>query len=200
MAIPLVNYRGERLRISGPFAEYRLVPGDQRDLTLDLKTDFEGYEEDDSDALKGLGDRQITMNAGVSIKQKLPANFSLKVGLLREILSRHDGWILEGSLGKTFRSRGDFIRPALFLRWFDDRYTDYYYGVAPSRARPDRPAYNPSDGMTYGVAISARKHMKGPWSFFGRMGAGWLSSELRGSPVVVRDSEWGGQMGVSRSL
>ena len=200
MVIPLVNYRGERLRIYGPFVEYVVLPGEKTDLVLDLKLDFEGYEEEDSDALDGLGDRQITLNAGVHMKTDLPADFSFKAGVLREILSRHDGWILECSLGKTYRKRGDYIRPALFLRWFDDRYTDYYYGVPPSKARADRPAYNPSDGMTYGLAVSARRQIKGPWSTFGRVGVSWLSSELRGSPLVVRDSEWGAQAGVARSL
>jgi len=155
--IPLITYRGERLRVMGPFAEYVLIPGKQTELVLNLKLDFEGYEEDDSDVLDGLGDRKATLNAGVSVDHEFDHDISVKVGLLREVLSRHDGWIGEISLGKSFKNRGNFIRPAVFLRWLDSRYTDYYYGVSPSKARDNRPAYNPSEGAVYGVAVSVAR-------------------------------------------
>jgi MipA family protein len=78
------------------------------------------------------------------------------------------------------------VTPRAGLEYEDARLVGYYYGVQPSEALPDRPAYTGHHVVNYGIGAVAVYRLSRSWSLVGGFFANHLSNGISDSPIVLQ--------------
>jgi len=181
--VPLFAYEGKRLYLRGLVGGYRLLMDKGWSIGPVVQPRFEGYSQDDSSALHGMGDRDWSVDAG------LGTSWLTKFGLfdlsgVTDILGRHRGQEVELTYTIMFPFMGfDFV-PSAGIRWKSGSLVDYYYGVRPSEARPGRPVYDGDAALDPFLRIAVRRKLSERWSLLAAAQYEWLDDEITDSPIV----------------
>jgi outer membrane protein len=69
----------------------------------------------------------------------------------------------------------------------DSNLNDYYYGVAPHEATPDRPAYAPGSGVNVSLGLYGSYSILENWRLLGGVSVTALDSRIRNSPIIRDD-------------
>ena len=185
--VPMFGYEGERLYLRGISGGYRLFQRGGWSIGPMLRPRFEGYEADDSDALTGMDDRDLTLDGGVDLSLK--TNWGMfGVQVMTDLLGEHDGQELEASYMALFPYAGFYFVPSVALRWRSDDLVDYYYGVRASEARAGRPAYSPGDAISPVARLAIRRKLSDHWGFLLAFQYEWLDDEISDSPIIEDDT------------
>lgn len=184
--VPMFGYEGKRLYLRGIRGGYRLIMGEGWSIGPVIQPRFDGYEEDDSSALAGMADRNVSLEAGVGFLWL--TDYGLwAASFVTDVLGEHDGQEVEVSwTARLERQRWDFV-PSVGLRWRSDNVIDYYYGVRRDEANADRPPYEPDDVIDPFVRLVVRLKLTKRWSLLGAIQYEWLGSEISDSPIVDDD-------------
>ena len=185
-AIPVVGYIGERLQVFGPRASYLLAGNETFSLRADSIVRFSGYEPGDSAALQGMDEREITVEAGLTVSAG-GAFGELSLSVLTDVLNRHSGQEAVLRYGYEITGERLVFTPFAGLRWTSSNLADYYYGVRSAEATPSRPAYSAPSSTTPLVGLTARYRLSSHWSLFGLLTTERLAGGLRDSPIVEDD-------------
>lgn len=166
LPIPFFIYRGEYIKVDRDSVRGRLFESDRLELDLSLNGSVP-VDSDDNEARRGMDDLDPTIELGPVLNIQLLKNPTDKYTLdlripVRAVISselEHVGWIAQPQLNL------DIADPLGQLGWklgllagplFGDRqYHDYFYGVAPQFARPDRPSYKAAGGYAGAQFITA---------------------------------------------
>ncbi len=166
LPIPFFIYRGEYIKVDRDSVRGRLFESDRLELDLSLNGSVP-VDSDDNEARRGMDDLDPTIELGPVLNIQLLKNPADKYTLdlripVRAVISselEHVGWIAQPQLNL------DIADPLGQLGWklgllagplFGDRqYHDYFYGVAPQFARPDRPSYKAAGGYAGAQFITA---------------------------------------------
>jgi outer membrane protein len=181
--VPLFAYEGKRLYLRGVVGGYRLLMGEGWSVGPVVQPRFDGYDQEDSSALKGMDERHWSLDAGVA------ASWLTKIGLfglsaVTDALGKHKGQELEFSYTILFNLAGfDFI-PSAGIRWKSQDLVDYYYGVQPSEVRPGRPAYEGQDALDPFARLAVRRKLTDRWSLLAAVQYEWLDDAITDSPIV----------------
>jgi len=182
--IPMFAYEGRRLYLRGVALGYRFVSGRDWSVAPVLWPRFDGYEEEDSSSLRGMDDRDVTLDAGAAFTFRGDWGV-FGAALVTDILGKHDGQELELSYSKPMRWDVWTIAPAAGLRWQSSNLTDYYYGVRDGEARlPDRPPYYADGSVNPFVALRVQRPVGRKWSLLGVIQYEWFDDEISDSPIV----------------
>lgn len=111
--IPALTYTGERLQIYGPMIRYGLVGSDKIRLAAIGAYRMGAYEEDDSDALRGMGDAEGTFLAGLAMQSEFPYGVDLSLSYVHDTLGKIGGGEALMEVGKSFQYKRLRIAP----RW-----------------------------------------------------------------------------------
>jgi outer membrane protein len=76
------------------------------------------------------------------------------------------------------------VRPSAFLAFRNRQLNDYYYGVRPEEARPDRPAYAPGNGLQAWLGVYASYQLTEGWRLIAGGGVTLLDRDVADSPIV----------------
>lgn len=145
-----------------------------------------GRDEDDGDALRGMGD----IDWGVTVGGKATAEFG-PVGLfvsVEKILGGSDGLLAEAGIEVQQPISNSVILGAEAVATFaDDNYMESYFGVsALQSARSGHARYNAEAGLkSAGVGVSATWLMTEHWLLRGEQRIEFLTGDAADSPVVV---------------
>jgi MipA family protein len=154
LVFPLLTYRGDRLRVDGSSADWRLVRSDKFDLDLGVAGSLPARSRDVG-IRAGMPDLGLLGEAGPRMRYKFnqQTDFTLPVRAVFEVRGgvHHRGWTMEPrishSLGTVFDWR---LRAYAGVVLGDRAINEYFYEVAPQYARPWRPAYNAKAGLMVG--------------------------------------------------
>lgn len=182
--IPLLTYSGKRLQLLGPQLSYGLVGADRLRLAATARYRFGAYEERDSRILRGLGDRDDTVTAGLSIAVDLPARFDLRLGYEHDLLDRAGGGAARLSLSRPFQLGLARLSPRAGLTWQDAHLTRYDYGVPFRHALPGRPAYRPGESLNPELGVGLAFELTTHWRLNLDVGVQFLDREIQRSPIV----------------
>jgi outer membrane protein len=164
-------------------SEHGLMIGPQVEPRVD------GFKEDDSPFLRGMRDRNWSVDGGVNIEAATPVGL-LGTSITTDLLGRHRGQEVEFRYLIMFPALGLHVSPTGGIRWKSDNLVDYYYGVKPNEARPGRPAYEGEQAFDPFLRLVVRRKLTKHWSLFSDARYEWLASEITNSPIVSRDYQF----------
>ncbi len=187
--IPIFFYRKDKLSIYGPMVNYSLLKNADWEVRGVARMRFEGYEDEDSKYLRGMNDREWTMELGGSLSRTLGEG-RVTADITADVLNEHKGHEVTLSYNYDFRAaaniRNLLATPSIGVTYRSSRLNDYYYGVRSSEALPGRPQYNVGDSTGLMTALRLNYRLNEKWSVMGMASVEWLGSEITDSPIVEK--------------
>jgi len=195
--LPLIGYRGDRLLVLGPFANYELFEAGNFDFTINVAPRFDGFDEGDSIFFTGMEKRKSSLDMGLGLVYEND-NWKFQSRAMYDILGRSNGYEVTAQVGKVFRAGPLFFEPSVGVSYMDDSLVNYYYGVRKNEANAIRPAYQGKEVVNTTLGISFAT----PILFDGFTRAGieytWFESGITDSPLVNDDASLGVFIAYSR--
>jgi outer membrane protein len=187
--IPIFFYRKGKLSIYGPMVNYSLLKNDDWEVRGVAKMRFEGYEDEDSKYLRGMDDREWTMELGGSLSRAL-GQARVTADITADVLNEHKGHEVTLSYNYDFRApaniRDLLVTPSFGVTYRSRHLNDYYYGVRSSEAIRGRPRYSVGDSIGLMAALRLNYRFGEKWSVMGMTSVEWLGSEITDSPIVEK--------------
>ena len=185
--LPILGYRGEKLRVFGPFISCEILSAGDFRFSARAKPRFSGFDESDSDIFEGMEEREFSMDIGLGLNYERD-NWKFEVSGLHDALDRSNGTEYSASLGKVVRVGSLFVEPRVGLSYLDSRHVDYYYGVNESEATNFRPEYEGDNALnsSLGVSVTTTKLFDGLTRF--SLDNTWFDSSITDSPLTDSDS------------
>ena len=188
--LPVIGYRGEKLRVFGPFVNYELYRTGAFGFDARLRPRFDGFDESDSDIFDGMEERKFSMDLGLGLTWQRD-DWKLELAGLYDVLDRSDGREWRASLGRAYGVGKVYLEPTIGISYLDHRHVDYYYGVDESEAASFRPAYRGESALNHNLGISM---VSTAW--FGGLTRisvenTWFDSAISDSPLTDADSSLG---------
>jgi len=195
--IPFITYAGDRFFFAGPLASYRVWNGERIRLSLLGAYRFYGYEEADSDALAGMGDRDHTVEAGVVLSADLPTRFNLTLRASHDVLDTYGGSQAALELERSVPLRKATLVLSAGPHWQSQPFTRYYYGVRPEEDAPGRAAYAPGAALNLTAGARLLYALDDHWNLFVSANLDWLADEIAATPIVGRSTYLRGISGIT---
>lgn len=185
--LPLLGYRGERLRVFGPFISYDIAKHNGFSLSAKLAPRFQNFDESDSSFFSGLEKREFSFDAGLGVRYE-KNDWKLDFDMMTDVLAKSNGTESKIKLAKAFRKGPIFIEPSIQVSHLNDNHVNYYYGVSDSESLANRPAYLGESALnkTLGIAISTPIFFEGMTRL--DIGYTWNDSSITDSPLVDSDT------------
>ena len=181
--VPLYVYEGGRTYLRS----YRVgLKFDAQPWRLDLflARRFEGTPyELTPDELPGLTRREQGADVGVGVVWRGEGR-SAYFEAMRDATAVSHGGELRLGYRHEFGAGRLRLRPHVVLSWRNSALNDYYYGVSPAEAAPDRPAYAPGAGGQAQLDLYAIYRVTRAWYAIGGLTLTRGSSGVRDSPIV----------------
>lgn len=195
--IPAITYIGDRLQIFGPGLRVGLVGSDHVRLAATARYRLGSYEEDDSAALDGMGDREDTLMAGLALAWELPRRVDVSLDYEHDALGRVQGGQASASVGKAFQWRNTRFTPRVGLNWQSSELAAYDYGVTAAQSSEARPEYAPGDTLGPEAGVNAYVEVTTDWAFLLDVAVERLDRDIADSPIVDEDYVTSGFMAVN---
>ena len=190
IGIPFVMYEGKDWSFKGTRFDYKLTEEGPYSIKALLRLRTEGYDADDSSTLKGMDDRKVTLDAGFcfAYKHRLA---TFRFDALTDTLGINKGQELAVSISKAihapFGLKKAFITPFAGAEWRTTSLNDYYYGVRPNEAAPNRSPYKSASDTNIFLGISCNYRLNKDTSIFTMIKNNFLGDEIQDSPIVNKD-------------
>ncbi|MCB1703655.1 MAG: MipA/OmpV family protein [Halioglobus sp.] len=185
--IPAITYNGDRLQVLGPNIRYGLIGSGTLRLAAAGSYRPGVYEEDDSDYLKGMGDRDSTFTAGLALLAELPMGFDLALGYQHDVLDRTGGGEARIAVDKSFQWGAFRFSPTLGINWLTRDLADYDFGVPQDKATADRPAYRVDAAFTTDAGVGVMYEINTDWLVVMNVAVEFFDDEITDSPIVDDD-------------
>ena len=151
--LPELYYQGRAFYLDGTRAGWRTSAWDAVTLDAFAQYRFGGYNTELTSEIAGMR-RYGTAEAGTSAKFATAAGQFL-LEWRTDAFNRHGGQSLKGEWRGQWHSGNWRLEPYLFAEHESADVNNYYYGVEPDEALPDRPAYKPGAGTNLGLGTDA---------------------------------------------
>jgi outer membrane scaffolding protein for murein synthesis (MipA/OmpV family) len=151
LLVPYLIFRGERLRVDGNSADWRLLRSDKFDVDLGVAGALPARSRDVG-ARAGMPDLGLTLEAGPRMRYKFDrdTDFTMPLRAVFELRGgiRHRGWTVEPRLSTHLGTLMDWrLRAYAGVVLGDESINRHYYEVAPRHATSWRPAYAAKGGL-----------------------------------------------------
>lgn len=190
--IPAITYNGERLQVYGPNIQFGIVGTGKLRLAATGRYRIGVYDEDDSDFLKGMGDRSDTFMAGLAIQAVLPLGVEVSARYEHDVLDRIGGGEARIAFDKSLQFGVLRFSPEIAFNWTSAELSNYDFGVTESQATTDRPAYDLDDTYSVEAGVSMFIEITRDWLIIMNVAVESLSDEVTGSPIVSEDQVFKG--------
>jgi outer membrane protein len=182
--VPLYLYEGERLYLHSHSLGLKFGGSEARRVDVFLRHRFEGHPTDDIPAiLEGMAKREPGIDLGVSAQAGSGWGVAF-AELLHDVSSASGGGELRLGYKYPLRSGRLWLRPHATLSLRSSRLNDYYYGVRPEEARPDRPRYEAGSGVVPELGIYAAYQLTARWRALAGATLAQLPRTVQQSPIV----------------
>jgi outer membrane protein len=185
--IPAITYNGERLQWLGPEVQYGFLGTGRWRLAASASYRIGVYEEDDSPALAGLGDRESTLMAGLGLRYEIPGGVNMLLRYQHDALNRIGGGTGTARFSKGFQAGWFRFVPQLRVNWQSADVANYDFGVPESAATPTRPAYDTGSAVSFQAGFGSFIELTEDWRIILNLSAEFLPEEISNSPIVGED-------------
>ncbi len=180
LPLPYVVYRGDFLKFDRDGLRSILLESDDFEITLSVNATWPVRSDADSPRA-GMPELDPIVEAGVSLnwdlrrgdRSRLRFRIPIRGALATDLTSfDHVGWKIEPHLQLETRERPGEWRLGVGTGplFADSAYHEYFYGVAPSNERPDRPVYVASGGYSGWMLLGSVSRRLDNW---------WIGGFLR---------------------
>ena len=187
--IPLFFYQKDKLSLYGPMMNYSLLKQARWEVRGIARMRFEGYEEHDSRYLRGMDDRDWTLELGGSLS-RIMGEARITADVSADVLNEHKGHEVRLSYNYDFRGvaniRDLLVTPSAGVTYRSSNLNDYYYGVRSNEAMPGRPEYHAGDSIGLLTSLRLNYRLDEKWSAMAMASVQWLGSEITDSPIVEK--------------
>jgi len=185
MPIPFLELSYKRFYFQGIRFGYKLVDGGELDLDARARYRFAGYEEDDSEFLAGMANRQGSVDGGLALEWR-HGRFGVSTSAFADLLGRSNGVevAVDATWAQPLAGRKVLLTPGVGIEWQNAGLVDYYYGVRPDEALPDRPAYEGEAMLTMRVSLSLLWRASARVAVLALVRADRLDDDVQDSPIV----------------
>jgi outer membrane protein len=199
---PYMEYRGERVFVSGPAVGYDVVKGERLSVAALLEVHFMRFDpaEADTGAMAALDERRFGTLAGAQVEYRFSRKDALTLKLVTDVAGRHDALLPSLSWQHGFSFSSERARYFAFaaLGALPEEYTRYYFGVTPAEtARGGPPSYTPGSALLADLGFGAARQLAGQWQLMALLGARHYDAEVADSPMVERATAPFGLVGVA---
>lgn len=205
LPIPYLVYRGEILKADREGLRGQFFKNDRLDLHLSLNGSVP-VDSTDNSARSGMPDLDPTLEIGgrldISLVRKRNRSIEVTLGLpVRTVIasdfshSKNIGWVFEPQFNVDFRDiwpgEGWNLGFAAGPLFGDRRYHNYFYGVDPAFATPQRPAFNAEGGYAGSQILGATsKRFRSFWvGGFVRLDS-LVGAKFEASPLVRQNESF----------
>jgi len=185
MPIPFLELSYKRFYFQGIRFGYKLADGDELDLDVRGRYRFAGYEEDDSEFLAGMAERQGTVDGGLALEWRR-GRFGVSTSAFADLLGRSNGVevAVDATWAQPLAGRKVLLTPGVGIEWQNAGLVDYYYGVRPDEALPERPAYEGDAMLTMRATLSLLWRASPRIAVLALVRADRLDDDVQDSPIV----------------
>ncbi len=188
--IPFARLYYRNFFFEGTRLGYELYKTEDIKFSPILQWRFDGYEEDDSDTLAGMDDRDMTLDGGAEVEFKTEFGM-LRLSWVADLLSEHQGHEFEVGFSRrisnAFAVEGLSVIPNVSASYLSSDLADYYYGVRSGESIAGRPAYNTGSGINYSAGVNIIYVLAEKWDLIAGFEYTWLDDDIQDSPIVSED-------------
>jgi len=148
---------------------------------------FPRYESDKRVALKGLGNVDLTLEAGGFVRYNFGRYATAKVEVLQGV-NGHEGLVLDMSVdlnAPPILNNRLFLSAGPHISYYDHSYAQAFFGVTPIQSAESGYApFRPNYGVKAGAGLAAVYLItdRATWTAFGEFGR--LSGDIANSPIA----------------
>ncbi|HAJ92960.1 MAG TPA: hypothetical protein DCO71_10170 [Gammaproteobacteria bacterium] len=194
-AVPIVLYEGEHFFARGATIGWDFLDSDALEVAVIGQFLGDGYDQSDSKALRGNGDKDPSFGLGGQVTWK-PENLGFQFSAVQDITDNSDGAQAVGQIFYRYKSGPLMITPSAAVVWQSDDYNDYYYGVR-SRAKNAAP-YTADSDVNYRLGIvGVYQQPNSHWMFMGGLRYEFFGDEITDSTIVSEDEQLSALIGVA---
>ncbi len=201
LPIPYLVYRGDFLKADRESIRGQFYKDDRLDLHLSVNGSIP-VDSSDNSARRGMPDLDPTLEIGPNLTVMLLRSDTMHLNLrfpVRAVIAtdlsraRDEGWVFQPQVNVDFYDR--FPGPGWNLGFAagplfgSKRYHNYFYGVAPQFATPERPAYEAGGGYAGTQWIAALSKRYPSYWVGGFVRADTLSGAVFDASPLVRQKE-----------
>ena len=195
--LPLMIAEYDRFYLQGTHGGFRFFKDDNdQSLALELSYTFDGYKSSDSDALRGMDDRDPAWEAGLVYEVGL-AGGQAQTKLMQDVSGRHKGF----SAGLQYE-RPFWTDDGLVVSWYarseywNSKKTDYYFGVSREEATSSRSFYAADKSYRFYLGSNVSKRINDNISLIASAEYLRMSVAANDSPLTDRQDQWSAYAGV----
>jgi outer membrane protein len=182
--LPIYLYEGEHLYLHSNRIGLKLNIDPRRRVDVFVSRRLESFPvEQVPESLAGMAIRTTESDAGFSYEQRFDWG-KVFVEYLRDTSKTSGGTEVKIGFSREENRGGLRLLPYFTLSARDAKLNDYYYGVMPSEATAERPAYSAGSGVNGTVGINARYDLSAHWHLLAGLSATYWASGVRNSPIV----------------
>lgn len=185
--IPALTYIGKRFQVLGPNLQFGLVGSGKLRLAAIGSYRIGVYEEDESDVLQGMGDREDTFMTGLALQVDVPGGIDFSASYSHDILDVIGGGEGRLEFGKSFQFGIFKYTPTVRLNWTSSELANHDFGVPTGKAKPNRPAYTLDDTISVEGGLSLFVELTRDWSIMLNGSLERFDQEVTDSPIVGKD-------------
>ncbi len=188
VVLPFPSFEGDRLSLGFGTVTYALTTSERFRFALEGQLRFDGYDPDESAALSGLRERDVTLDAGVSISSSDDWGIA-SVKFMTDALGVHKGYEVSASYAYPLEFDRWTVVPAITANWSSADLVEYYYGVRLDEAVEGRPAYKGGSVFNTAVSLNASYTLSERWQIIGGAEYTRLGDAITDSPIIAEDHE-----------
>lgn len=198
-AIPFAHYESNKIYIRETSLGYILAKDRKNEFSAILSYLPYAFDPSDSDnkALQKLDKREATALAGLAFYHHETWG-TLKASLSGDILDKSNGLIGELSYLRVIKLGAIRIIPSAGVTWYDDKLTQYYYGVSDDDAkRSGLSSYQPGASWNPFLGLSLSYSLTPQLTLLTSARYTLMDSQIADSPMADKDHDASVMGGVS---
>ena len=186
--LPGLSYVGKRIQILGPNLTVGLWNVEQVRTAIVGSYRAGAYDENDSSALQGMGDREDTFMAGLSAEVDLADRVTFSGKIQADVLNRIGGGTAEVNISYGLSFMKLNMSPYVGLSWLSSGIAEHDYGSE---------SYDPGSVVSPKIGLSMMKSWGENWVGLLQVSAERLSDSIYDSPIVDERVRASGFLSVS---
>ena len=198
--LPTPLYESKHLSLQATRAALKLDLG-AWDTEVFVQRRHEGFALDRvPTSMTGMAQRERSADLGLYLNFRLGEG-SLWSQVTRDINGASHGSELRAGYRYERWWQGRLrVRPYIVAALRDSRLNDYYYGVRPEEATPERAAYEPGAGLDVELGVQAAYRMAQRWQLVAGLALERPSAGVQDSPITVDGMRPSATLGVLYSF